>query len=83
MIARRLVLPGELAASSTVLHRLASHISPQLHISLMDQYFPAHLALGEPVLGQKITVEEYAAVLDMCEAVGLETGWRQTTMETL
>jgi putative pyruvate formate lyase activating enzyme len=81
MIVRHLVLPGGLAGSSAVLRWIASHISPQVHVSLMDQYFPAHLAVGEPLLGRKITRAEYTAVLDVCEAVGLENGWRQTTVE--
>jgi len=84
VIVRHLVLPGELGGSSAVLRWLASHISPQLHVSLMDQYFPAHLAVGEPILGRKITSAEYTAVLDACEAASLENGWCQTTtQETL
>ena len=81
MIVRHLVLPGGLAGSSAVLCWLAGHISPPIHISLMDQYFPAHLAVGEPILGRKITLGEYTAVLDACEAAGLEKGWRQTALQ--
>jgi putative pyruvate formate lyase activating enzyme len=82
VIVRHLVLPGELAGTEAVLDWLASHISSQLHVSLMDQYFPAHLAVGDPVLGRKVTLAEYGAVLDACEAVGLENGWCQTTVQS-
>jgi putative pyruvate formate lyase activating enzyme len=81
VIVRHLVLPGELAGTSAVLRWLASHISPLLHVSLMDQYFPAHLAVGEPVLGRKITSAEYTAALDACDAASLENGWYQTTTQ--
>jgi len=43
----------------------------------MDQYFPAYKVLDDPVLGRKITPEEYAAALDAFDAAGLENGWMQ------
>lgn len=77
MIVRHLVLPGGLADSPGVLRWLAAELSPQIHVSLMDQYFPAHKALGHPQLGRKITPEEYAVALDAFDAAGLENGWTQ------
>ena len=43
----------------------------------MDQYFPAYKALDDPVLGRKITPEEYEAALEAFDAAGLENGWMQ------
>jgi putative pyruvate formate lyase activating enzyme len=77
MIVRHLVLPDGLAQSEAVLSWLAQELSPRVYISLMDQYFPAHRAVGDPILGRKITTEEYAAALDAFERAGLENGWRQ------
>lgn len=79
MIVRHLVLPSGLAGSQEVLRWVAGNLSSQVHISLMDQYFPAHRALGDPVLDRKINEEEYEDVLDTCYAVGLENGWCQNT----
>lgn len=77
MIVRHLVLPGGLADSAGVLRWIASELSPLVHISLMDQYFPAYKALEDPVLGRKITPDEYEAALDAFDAAGLEHGWMQ------
>jgi len=43
----------------------------------MDQYFPAYKAVNDPVLGRKITPEEYEAALTAFDAAGLEQGWLQ------
>ncbi len=53
MIVRHLVLPEGLAGTGEVLHWIATALSPHVHISLMDQYFPAHRAVGHAVLAAK------------------------------
>ena len=77
MIIRHLVLPERLSGTPQVLRWIASELSPRLHVSLMDQYFPAYKVLDDPALGRKITPEEYAAALDAFDATGLENGWMQ------
>jgi putative pyruvate formate lyase activating enzyme len=64
-----------------VLRWIADELSPRVHVSLMDQYFPAHRTVGDPVLGRKVTAEEYGAALDALDAAGLENGWYQTTID--
>ncbi len=59
MIVRHMVLPEGLAGTSEVLSWIAAELSPRVHVSLMDQYFPAHRAIGDPSLGRKITSAEY------------------------
>ena len=81
LIVRHMVLPGGLAGSAEVLPWIAENLSPGVHVSLMDQYFPAHRALGDPVLGRKLTWEEYEDALDAWDAAGLERGWRQETLD--
>lgn len=81
LIIRHMILPEGLAGTAQVLHWIANSLSPRIHISLMDQYFPAHRAVGHPVLGRKITQAEYLAALDAFDAAGLERGWRQNTTE--
>ncbi len=76
MIVRHMVLPG---GTAEVLQWIARELAPRIHISLMDQYFPAHQAVGDPLLGRKITWEEYEAALEAFDAAGLERGWRQMT----
>jgi putative pyruvate formate lyase activating enzyme len=81
MIVRHLVLPEGLAGTAEVLRWIAAELSPRVHVSLMDQYFPAHRAVGDGPLGRKITPEEYEAALDAFEEAGLENGWYQTTTD--
>ena len=77
LIVRHLVLPEGLAGTGEVLRWIAENLSPRVHVSLMDQYFPAHKAVGHPVLGRKITAEEYAEALRAFEEAGLTNGWMQ------
>ncbi|MBM4428907.1 MAG: radical SAM protein [Chloroflexi bacterium] len=77
MIIRHMVLPEGLAGTLQVLTWIARELSPLVHISLMAQYFPAHKAIGHPVLGRKLTDEEYLQALEAFDAVDLERGWRQ------
>jgi putative pyruvate formate lyase activating enzyme len=77
MIVRHLVLPGGLAGTARVLEWLADHLSVQIHVSLMSQYFPAHNCVDDPLLGRKLTEEEYEAAFDALSASGLENGWVQ------
>jgi putative pyruvate formate lyase activating enzyme len=81
MIVRHLVLPGRLAGTAAVVRWIAENLSPRVHISLMDQYFPAHLAGSDSLLKRKLQSEEYEEALDALEAAGLENGWRQDTVE--
>jgi putative pyruvate formate lyase activating enzyme len=79
MIVRHMVLPQDLADTSAVLSWIADELSPRVHVSLMDQYFPAHRAVDDPVLGRRITPGEYQAALEALRAAGLQTGWFQDT----
>lgn len=79
MIIRHMLLPHDLSGTKAVLQWIATALSPRIHISLMDQYFPAHRAVHDPVLGRKVTTAEYAAALDAFDAAGLERGWTQDT----
>lgn len=77
MIIRHLVLPGGLAGTKDVVKWIAKHLSPHIYISLMSQYFPAHLCTGDPEMGRKITHEEYETAFAALTAAGFEDGWVQ------
>jgi putative pyruvate formate lyase activating enzyme len=79
MIVRHLVLPGGLAGTADVLYWIANQISRNIHVSLMDQYFPAHHAVSNPILGHKLAAHEYETALNALDAAGLEHGWCQNT----
>jgi putative pyruvate formate lyase activating enzyme len=77
MIIRHLVLPNGLADTPGVLRWIATALSPHVHLSVMDQYFPAYKALDDPLLNRKITPDEYEAALDAYEALEMDHGWMQ------
>ncbi len=77
MIIRHLVLPAGLADTPGAMRWIAAELSPEVYVSVMDQYFPTYRTLDDPVLGRKITEEEYDAALDAFEAAGLQNGWLQ------
>jgi putative pyruvate formate lyase activating enzyme len=77
LIIRHLVLPEGYAGSTKILPWIADNLGRETHISLMKQFFPAHQASAMPLLGRKITNEEYDAAVSALEAAGLENGWVQ------
>lgn len=83
LIIRHMVLPEGLAGTAEVLHWITSDLSPRVHVSLMDQYFPAHRAIGDPCLDRKITTDEYLAALRAFDSAGLERGWKQNATQPL
>ena len=81
MVIRHMVLPGGIAGTPQVLHWIATELSPTVHVSLLAQYFPVHRAIGHPLLGRKLTWEEYDAACAAFEGSGLENGWLQELEE--
>ena len=77
LIIRHLVLPGGRAGSREILAWIAQHLGTETHIALMNQYFPAHLAVSSDEIGRKIEDGEYDEVVAALEELGLEHGWVQ------
>lgn len=81
LIIRHMVLPNRLAGTRQVLRWIAENLSPQVHVSLMAQYFPAYECVDDSMLGRKITAEEYDEAVAVLDEVGLEDGWVQAHKE--
>lgn len=77
LIVRHLVLPNGLAGSRESLTWLAREVSPEVTVSIMSQYYPAHLAPGLPLLCRTVTPAEYSEVLEVAGDLGMENGWIQ------
>ena len=77
LIVRHLLLPNGVAGSRDSLTWLVREVSPRVTVSLMSQYFPAHLAPRIPLLSRTITPEEYDEVSELVEELGIENGWLQ------
>ncbi|SPF42709.1 Radical SAM domain protein [Syntrophobacter sp. SbD1] len=92
MMVRHLVLPENISGTSECLSFLAGQLgpppkaaanpaggptAPQVWVSLMNQYFPAHKGLTSPPLDRKITEEEYEAAFAALTQLGLLNGFVQ------
>ena len=77
LLVRHLILPEKLAGTHEVMKFLSQEISPNLYVSMMDQYFPAYRALNHTILSRRISVEEYNESLDSFNTSGLHKGWIQ------
>jgi putative pyruvate formate lyase activating enzyme len=77
LIVRHLILPERLAGSEASLAWLAEEISPEVHLSIMAQYYPAHHAPRYPALTRRINIDEYNRVMGLLERLGMENGWFQ------
>jgi len=77
LIVRHLILPGGLAGSEPTLKWLAEAISPEVFVSIMAQYYPAHHASVYPELNRRINAAEYETVTSLLDKLGMENGWVQ------
>jgi putative pyruvate formate lyase activating enzyme len=77
LIVRHLILPNGIAGSKDSLEWLVREVSPEVAVSIMSQYYPAHKACRYPELARKITPEEYAEVAALVEELGITSGWVQ------
>ncbi|HNX67398.1 MAG TPA: hypothetical protein PKH02_10985 [Bacteroidales bacterium] len=87
VIVRHLVLPGATANSIGVLRMIAEEVSPNLHISLMSQYYPAGKVVENGTrntervpqnpLSRTVTKDEYEKVADAFHSLGFSHGWLQ------
>ena len=77
LLIRHLVLPGGLAGSEKIFEFIAKELSTEVPVNLMSQYFPAHKAVDDVLLGQRITKEEFAQAEEALHKWKLDNGWIQ------
>ena len=77
MLVRHLVLPEDLSGTRDCISFLSREFGPDVWLSLMDQYFPAHKAHGAPPLDRKLTRAEYQSACDLLTEFEIENGFVQ------
>ncbi len=77
LIIRHLVLPGMTDNSIKVLKLIKKNISTNVHISIMSQYTPIPAVKDHPILGRRITKEEYDLVVEQAMDMGFENIFSQ------
>jgi putative pyruvate formate lyase activating enzyme len=80
LLVRHLVLPESRAGSRKVFEVLAA-IDINIPVSIMAQYHPCYRAVGHPVLGRRISRQEYLKALEEFELAGLTTAFTQDLVE--
>jgi putative pyruvate formate lyase activating enzyme len=77
LIIRLLVLPGNISGTIESLRWICDELGTGVTVSLMSQYYPAHLAGRYPPLNRTLHEKEYRKVVNEMEALGFENGWVQ------
>ncbi len=72
LLVRHLVLPERIAGTMDVVNFIASEISHNTYINIMDQYHPCFKAFDHPPLNRRITKEEYEEALNFAIRAGLK-----------
>ena len=77
MIIRHLILPNDLSETEKVFKFIAEELSPDVHISLMSQYYPANKAYKDELINRPLHNNEYEKALELLYKYGLQNGWMQ------
>jgi putative pyruvate formate lyase activating enzyme len=82
LIIRHLVLPNDLAESENVFKYIAQELSPDIHMSVMAQYYPTFMSKRDILVDRPIRESEYDRVLRLLEKYNLNNGWTQEMEST-
>jgi len=77
LVVRHLILPNGLAGSNESLTWLCREVSPEVTVSIMSQYYPAHRAPRIPLISRRLSFTEYKEVVEIVDRLGMENGWLQ------
>lgn len=78
VIVRHLVLPGRVEESKRALATLHERFGGNVRLSIMSQYTPLASGIERYGLAGRVTEEEYEAVLDYADSLGIEDYfWQQ------
>jgi putative pyruvate formate lyase activating enzyme len=71
LLVRHLVMPGSLAETRDILQFIASKISPQTYVNVMEQYRPCGMAHKYPPINRPLSHEEYMEALEIAGREGV------------
>lgn len=77
LIIRHLILPNDLSETEKVFKFVAEELSPNIHISLMSQYYPTNKAYKDILIDRALRNFEYEKALELLDKYGLHNGWIQ------
>ena len=77
LIIRHLILPNDLSETEEVFKFIAEELSPDVHISLMSQYYPTNKSYKDILINRALRESEYEKALRLLNKYGLRNGWTQ------
>lgn len=77
LLIRHLVMPGLKKNTRMVLDFIASKVSTESYVNIMDQYHPAYRAAEYPAINRRINADEFQDALDYAGSLGLHRGFKQ------
>jgi putative pyruvate formate lyase activating enzyme len=72
LLLRHLVMPCGIGGTGEIMGFLASEISPDTYINIMDQYRPCGGAIQDEYLCRRLTAEEFRTALRFAASAGLK-----------
>ena len=77
MIVRHLVLPNHLQNSKNVLKWIKENLRKDIYVSVMAQYFPTYKAIGDELIGRKLSFSEYRKIEQYFYGLDIKNGYIQ------
>ena len=77
LIIRHLILPNDISETEKVFKFIAEELSPNIHISLMSQYYPTNKSFKDILIDRPLRNSEYEKALRLLDKYGLRNGWIQ------
>ena len=77
MIVRHLVLPNHIQNSKNVLKWIKDNLRKDIYVSVMAQYFPTYKAIGDELIGRKLSFSEYRKIEQYFYSLDIENGYIQ------
>ena len=77
MIVRHLVLPNHIQNSKNVLKWIKENLREDIYVSVMAQYFPTYKALGDELIGRKLSFSEYRKIEQYFYGLDIKNGYIQ------
>ncbi|MEE8483098.1 MAG: radical SAM protein, partial [Nitrospinota bacterium] len=75
LLVRHLVMPNDVADTEGILTFLASEISKETYVNIMEQYRPLYQAFNFEEINRRITLEEFNAAVRKASELGLHRGF--------
>lgn len=75
LLIRHLVLPNNLSETETLLRFIATEVSVDSYVNIMDQYQPCFKAGDFPKISRPITQQEYSKAIEIAKSFGLHRGF--------